>query len=181
MDLPTTSQNSNSSYSFIPATPTLQPDVDIDPSELMTWGVIQGTPVSVGDASVFRIPETPRRDVLAGKLGGEAGNALKMRAAGVAIKGAQSKSSGGLKERMMPPAALKLFRRLGLVEIYNFVQVIARKFRKNARICLFQHLELTWSWRMLQVDSCLFFFPFGFSTSCSTISCNLNIRTPQII
>ncbi|KAJ3332138.1 hypothetical protein HDU76_001172 [Blyttiomyces sp. JEL0837] len=81
--------SSGKSYDMVPSTPSLEPHADIDPSELMTWGMIEGTPLLVdsgGDhgssAHAFKIPPTPRREVLGNKLAEEATRSLRHRTLG---------------------------------------------------------------------------------------------------
>ncbi|KAJ3107403.1 DiGeorge syndrome critical region protein 14 [Physocladia obscura] len=104
---------------FVPSTPSLEPHADIDPEDLMTWGMIEGTPILVdsgadhggGTAStgraVFRMPETPRRDVLADKLAERARRDMKMRTEGKS--GGVSNGNAVFKKPMdvaaLPPVA----------------------------------------------------------------------------
>ncbi|KAJ3172291.1 DiGeorge syndrome critical region protein 14 [Geranomyces variabilis] len=73
-------------FSYVPSTPLLDPEVDVDPTELMTWGSIEGTPLLVdsgGGGSAanygkgFSIPDTPRREALSNKLSGKATKNLR--------------------------------------------------------------------------------------------------------
>ncbi|KAH6569047.1 hypothetical protein BASA60_008384 [Batrachochytrium salamandrivorans] len=74
-----------SGFGFVPATPTLLPNEDIDPSDLMTWGMIQGTPLLVdsgmdhSNGPAFKMPATPRREILSMRLSNNASKALKKR------------------------------------------------------------------------------------------------------
>ncbi|TPX72648.1 hypothetical protein SpCBS45565_g00229 [Spizellomyces sp. 'palustris'] len=52
-------------YSFVPSTPILNDT--IDPSALLTWGTVEGTPVLM-DGKGFSMPPTPRREVIGKKL-----------------------------------------------------------------------------------------------------------------
>ncbi|KAI9362047.1 nuclear protein Es2-domain-containing protein [Zopfochytrium polystomum] len=78
---------------LVPSTPSFEPHADIDPSELMTWGMIEGTPLlldsgsgeelrSGGTAHSFRMPPTPRREIIGNRLADEAVRSFKHRAAG---------------------------------------------------------------------------------------------------
>lgn len=74
-------------FGFVPSTPALNPDDDVDPSELMTWGMIEGTPLLVdsgGDHSGrgFRMPDTPKREVIGMKLSEKASKSLRQRTTG---------------------------------------------------------------------------------------------------
>ncbi|KAJ3101869.1 Envelope glycoprotein [Phlyctochytrium planicorne] len=80
---------SNKGFNMVPSTPSLEPHKDIDPSELMTWGMIEGTPLlleSGGDHSgsgpAFSIAPTPKREQILDKLAGEASKSLRKRATG---------------------------------------------------------------------------------------------------
>ncbi|KAJ3146824.1 DiGeorge syndrome critical region protein 14 [Geranomyces michiganensis] len=69
-------------FSYVPSTPLLDPEVDVDPAELMTWGSIEGTPLLVdsgggGSIKGFSIPETPRREALSNRLSGKATKSLR--------------------------------------------------------------------------------------------------------
>ncbi|KAJ3154045.1 DiGeorge syndrome critical region protein 14 [Geranomyces variabilis] len=73
-------------FSYVPSTPLLDPEVDVDPTELMTWGSIEGTPLLVdsggGESAAshgkgFSIPDTPRREALRNKLSGKATKNLR--------------------------------------------------------------------------------------------------------
>ena len=78
-------------YKIIPDTPDIRPDDDIDPSELITWGMIESTPLLVdsGKGPSFSIAPTPKRDVLAKELGEKAGISMKKRSA--ALQGGTSR------------------------------------------------------------------------------------------
>ena len=72
-------------YGFVPAAPSPAPHRDIDPSELMTWGDIEGTPLlldSGGDKTgpSFRLPPTPRRDEIGKRLSEQASRNIAKRA-----------------------------------------------------------------------------------------------------
>ncbi|KAJ3365892.1 DiGeorge syndrome critical region protein 14 [Kappamyces sp. JEL0680] len=69
-------------WKIIPDTPDLKPDEDIDPSELITWGMMESTPLLVDSGAPtggpsFSIAPTPKRDVLAKQLGEKASQSLK--------------------------------------------------------------------------------------------------------
>ncbi|KAJ3353237.1 hypothetical protein HDU83_007065 [Entophlyctis luteolus] len=134
--------NASGTSSFVPSTPSLEPHADVDPEDLMTWGMIEGTPIlvdagaggaSAEDAKAFRIPDTPRRDVLAGRLAEKARRDMKLRAEGrssSSISGSDRKIDGfkkpmpvtstaarlaspALSARLLSPAAQKLAGKLG--------------------------------------------------------------------
>jgi protein DGCR14 len=105
---------------FIPSTPSLEPHTDIDPSELMTWGMIQGTPLLVDSGAgssdhVFRIPETPRRDVIGHKLAESASRKMRGKLEGKVVgasgSGMGRAASPYLRSQMLSPAAQKLLQR----------------------------------------------------------------------
>ena len=106
-------ENDPSSSSSIPlsseqqliATPAPEPGVDVDP--LMTWGSIDGTPLSLGsavmtvDAPITPLPKINKREQIAEKL---YKNMKKRRAASTpapAKAGAMSPAALKLKQRMM--------------------------------------------------------------------------------
>ncbi|KAI8610268.1 nuclear protein Es2-domain-containing protein [Chytriomyces sp. MP71] len=130
-------------FGYVPNTPSLEPHADIDPEELFTWGMIDGTPLLVdsgadhtGTASAsrgFRIPDTPKRDVIADRLAEKAKRDMKARAEGrTAVSSSASTSAApGFKRpldrlasphvggvaggmRMLSPAAQKLLGKSGL-------------------------------------------------------------------
>ncbi|KAJ8323179.1 hypothetical protein QVD99_000377 [Batrachochytrium dendrobatidis] len=120
-----------SGYGFVPTTPTFTPDEDIDPSELLTWGMIEGTPL-LADSGMdhsggpsFKIPATPRREEISMRLSEKASKALKRRsdiaaggsssraaspAAGkmTTLGNAQSLKATSFQQRMLSPAAQTL-------------------------------------------------------------------------
>ncbi|TPX73236.1 hypothetical protein CcCBS67573_g05499 [Chytriomyces confervae] len=130
-------QNSNSStdpttaapgFNFVPSTPSFEPHADIDPEDLFTWGMIDGTPLLIdqpsgnGNAKGFRIPDTPRREVVADRLAEKAKRDMKLRAKGSSSATTPSnmdrvasaspyalKSPNVSNARMLSPAAQKLF------------------------------------------------------------------------
>ncbi|KAJ3409345.1 Cytosolic carboxypeptidase 1 [Chytridiales sp. JEL 0842] len=78
-----------SGFGMIPSTPSLEPHEDVDPSELMTWGFIDGTPMlldSGGDHSdsgpKFSIPPTPKREELGNRLADRASKSLRQKKGG---------------------------------------------------------------------------------------------------
>ncbi|KAI8895725.1 nuclear protein Es2-domain-containing protein [Globomyces pollinis-pini] len=88
-------------YSYVPATPDIRPEVDIDPSELMTWGMIESTPLLVEhnqnpNAPTFSMAPTPRREVLGHKLAEKASESLRKR------QGAQTRFKTPLTRGMSP-------------------------------------------------------------------------------
>ncbi|TPX73956.1 hypothetical protein CcCBS67573_g04776 [Chytriomyces confervae] len=131
-------QNSNSSsdpttaapgFNLVPSTPSFEPHADIDPEDLFTWGMIDGTPLLIdqpsgnGNAKGFRIPDTPRREVVADRLAEKAKRDMKLRAKGSSSATTPSnmdrciasaspyalKSPNVSNARMLSPAAQKLF------------------------------------------------------------------------
>ena len=86
--VPTDAGGGATPLGFVPSTPSLQPHTDIDPSELMTWGMIEGTPLLLdsgtgdygsSDKHSFKIPPTPRRDALGHRLAESASKSLRER------------------------------------------------------------------------------------------------------
>lgn len=76
-------------YSFVAATPSPMPHQDVDPSELMTWGMIEGTPLlmemdlpAYEPGPSFTMPPTSDREILSNHLSMKATHALKQRARG---------------------------------------------------------------------------------------------------
>ncbi|TPX55107.1 hypothetical protein PhCBS80983_g05608 [Powellomyces hirtus] len=72
-------------FAFVPSTPVLNPGSDVDPSDLMTWGVIEGTPLLMDSgadhsgARSFTIPDTPKREQLSHRLSEKASKSLRTR------------------------------------------------------------------------------------------------------
>ncbi|KAJ3236488.1 DiGeorge syndrome critical region protein 14 [Chytriomyces hyalinus] len=115
-------------FSFVPSTPSFEPHADIDPEDLFTWGMIDGTPLLIdqpsgnGNSKGFRIPDTPRREVVADRLTEKAKRDMKLRAKGSSSSTTHSildrvaaaspyslKSPNVSNARMLSPAAQKLF------------------------------------------------------------------------
>ncbi|KAI8832819.1 nuclear protein Es2-domain-containing protein [Chytriomyces cf. hyalinus JEL632] len=115
-------------FNFVPSTPSFEPHADIDPEDLFTWGMIDGTPQLIdqpsgnGNSKGFRIPDTPRREVLADRLAEKAKRDMKLRAKGSSSATTPSnmdrvasaspyalKSPNVSNARMLSPAAQKLF------------------------------------------------------------------------
>ena len=71
-------------YKFVPSTPTLEPDKDVNANEMITWGLIDSTPLLVdqGMGSSFSMAPTPHREVLATQLSNKASAALRRRQSG---------------------------------------------------------------------------------------------------
>jgi Nuclear protein Es2 len=76
-------------YGFVAATPSPSPHDDIDPTELMTWGMIEGTPLLMDvdlpayePGPSFSMPETSERELLSNSLSQKATEAIKKRARG---------------------------------------------------------------------------------------------------
>ncbi|KAJ3183321.1 DiGeorge syndrome critical region protein 14 [Gaertneriomyces sp. JEL0708] len=96
-------------YKYVPTTPLLRPDEDVDPSELMTWGVVEGTPLLVSGASHnsgatasstkgFKIPDTPRREQLAMRMADRARSRLRNKS------GAHQRRVPGTPTNNVPPS-----------------------------------------------------------------------------
>jgi protein DGCR14 len=66
-------------WKLVPDTPDLKPGEDVDPSELITWGMMESMPLLLdsGKGPNFSIAPTPKRDLLAKKLGEQATQSLK--------------------------------------------------------------------------------------------------------
>ncbi|KAI8824347.1 nuclear protein Es2-domain-containing protein [Fimicolochytrium jonesii] len=97
-------------YAYVSSTPALNPDEDIDPSELMTWGFIEGTPLLV-DAGAdhsggrsFKIPNTPKREALGHKLSEKAAKSLRSKKAETGVSSPRFKTPG-LPARLMTPGS----------------------------------------------------------------------------
>jgi protein DGCR14 len=73
-------------YKYVPSTPELAPKRDIDPSEMMTWGVIDSTPVIAdhGGGPQFSMAPTPKRELTAQALSAKASAAIRKRQGAVA-------------------------------------------------------------------------------------------------
>lgn len=113
-------------YSFVSATPSPAPHRDVDPSDLMTWGMIEGTPLLVdsgGDhgGPAFKMAPTPRREVVGMKLSERASKSLRSRAigngslSGSSLPGLRTPKREGsrigspsVRNGMLSPAAKKL-------------------------------------------------------------------------
>ncbi|OUM56848.1 hypothetical protein PIROE2DRAFT_65333 [Piromyces sp. E2] len=70
-------------YKMVASTPSPNPN-RIDQSDMFTWGSIEGTPLLInsGGASsgpVFKIPETPRRELIGMKLSEKASSNMRKR------------------------------------------------------------------------------------------------------
>ncbi|KAI9193544.1 nuclear protein Es2-domain-containing protein [Polychytrium aggregatum] len=124
-------------YSFVAATPSPAPHKDVDPEELMTWGMIEGTPLLLdsgadhGGSRSFQLPPTPRRDMIGMKLAEKASKNIIKRQGGGSVskhrgsttpKPVHGVSSGSgsatpslspatQRGRMMSPAAQHLLRK----------------------------------------------------------------------
>jgi len=72
--IPTTTED----YTLVPSTPLLT-SRDIEPADLMTWGEIQGTPLQLDSGSVFKMPDTPRRELLGMKLSENASRKMRVK------------------------------------------------------------------------------------------------------
>ncbi|KAI9331755.1 nuclear protein Es2-domain-containing protein [Obelidium mucronatum] len=106
--------SSATGFTFVPSTPSLEPHADIDPEDLMTWGMIEGTPLLVdsggdhGNASKFRIPDTPRREALADKLTEKARRDMKLRAEGKSSASASSTGNSGQFKKPLDPKIARM-------------------------------------------------------------------------
>lgn len=70
-----------SGYSMVASTPSPNPN-RIDQSDMFTWGSIEGTPLLINSGGatggpVFKIPETPRRELLGIKLSEKASSNMR--------------------------------------------------------------------------------------------------------
>nr|CAG8528927.1 16049_t:CDS:2 [Entrophospora candida] len=69
-------------YSFVPATPSPNPS-QIDSSELMTWGMVEGTPLLIGGdqtpGPAFHLPPTSRREIIGMELSSNASRNMRKR------------------------------------------------------------------------------------------------------
>ncbi|GBC07504.1 hypothetical protein RclHR1_00750038 [Rhizophagus clarus] len=68
-------------YSFVTATPSPNPS-QVDSSELMTWGTIEGTPLLIGGETPgrsFQLPPTPRREIIGMNLSNNASRNIRKR------------------------------------------------------------------------------------------------------
>lgn len=87
-------------HDFVEQTPTLRPGIDVDPSELMTWGQVQGTPIALGgeQGPSFTIADTPMREQLSNKLAIQAARNMSARQSSTysspRIAGVSAKRSG---------------------------------------------------------------------------------------
>lgn len=93
-------------FKMVPSTPDLRPNIDLDPSELVTWGMVDSTPLLMsGSTPGFKMASTPRREIIGNKLSDKATKSLKARSG--------FKKPG---ERMRSPALVALAKRLGRSE-----------------------------------------------------------------
>lgn len=103
-------------HSLVPSTPTLNPGADVDP--LLTWGEIESTPLLISGEGwedrgpSFKLPPTPRRDLLGHEMGRSAAKSLRERVAGksstpVIRKGGATPGSAtpADRARLLSPAA----------------------------------------------------------------------------
>ena len=65
------------SFELVPNTPSIAPGIMFDPSELMTWGSIEGTPIRVDQNPGFQIPPTPIRELIGIQLAEKAKKPIK--------------------------------------------------------------------------------------------------------
>ncbi|CAI2164637.1 4866_t:CDS:2 [Funneliformis geosporum] len=111
-------------YSFVTATPSPNPS-QIDSSELMTWGMIEGTPLLIGGdqtpGRAFQLPPTPRREIIGMNLSSSASRNLRKRNLSMRSPSPYSTQSpltkiSSPRERasLLSPAARKLLRKSNL-------------------------------------------------------------------
>jgi protein DGCR14 len=90
--------------SYVDAVPSPSPN-DINQSELFTWGQIEGTPLLLESSKSFKIPPTPKRELLAHKLSEKTGKNMKKNQIPPSLTLPTS------SKRMLSPAATNLLRR----------------------------------------------------------------------
>jgi protein DGCR14 len=103
-------------YGFVPATPELRPGVDVDQDELMTWGIIDSTPLLADSGKDgFKVADTPRRDVIGNTLADMAAKSIRRRQGNVGRLGTGRIENIGFKTplaRGLSPAVLALKKTL---------------------------------------------------------------------
>ncbi|KAJ3165982.1 Ras- protein Rab-2A [Irineochytrium annulatum] len=99
-------------FGFVPSTPSLEPHADVNPEDLMTWGMIEGTPMLLDSGSdhrsggpAFSMAPTPRREQIGDKLADEAAKSLRRRAV----------NEGALASKPFLKPAMRATRSLGAV------------------------------------------------------------------
>lgn len=100
-----------SEYSLVASTPTPVIHRDIDPADMMTWGVIEGTPLLLdqGNGPSFKMPPTPRRETLGLALADKASKSLKRRTSNSITKHTSNlPSTHSSIQRAFSPAAQRL-------------------------------------------------------------------------
>ncbi|KAG9283964.1 hypothetical protein G9A89_005471 [Geosiphon pyriformis] len=108
-------------YTFVSPTPSLNPS-QIDSSELMTWGMIEGTPLLInGDQTpgpIFSLPPTPRREMLGMNLSSNASRNIRRRINSMSTPRTSSRSAYGTRlatpnarAALLSPAAKKLLKK----------------------------------------------------------------------
>ncbi|CAG8548934.1 7630_t:CDS:2 [Paraglomus brasilianum] len=107
-------------YAFVSATPSPAPS-QLDSSELMTWGTIEGSPLLIsGDQTpgrAFQLPPTPRREIIGMALSSSASRNIRKRT--TPMKSPRNSTPTGLSARiasplrtsMLSPAAKQLLRK----------------------------------------------------------------------
>ncbi|CAG8446415.1 5663_t:CDS:2 [Ambispora gerdemannii] len=109
-------------YEFVSPTPSLNPS-QVDSSELMTWGMIEGTPLQIsGDQTpgpAFSLPPTHRREMLGMSLSSTASRNIRKRVSAMntprtpssrSALGARMASTNA-RTLLLSPAARKLLRK----------------------------------------------------------------------
>ncbi|RIB27108.1 nuclear protein Es2-domain-containing protein [Gigaspora rosea] len=106
-------------YSFVSATPSPNPS-QIDTSELMTWGMIEGSPLLIGGDQTpgpsFQLPPTPRREIIGMNLSSNASRSIRKRNS--SMKSPRTlhspitrMASPRVRASLLSPAARKLLRK----------------------------------------------------------------------
>ncbi|CAG8558425.1 3451_t:CDS:2 [Paraglomus occultum] len=107
-------------YAFVSATPSPAPS-QLDSSELMTWGTIEGSPLLIsGDQTpgrAFQLPPTPRREIIGMALSSSASRNIRKRT--TPMKSPRNSTPTGISARiasplrvsMLSPAAKQLLRK----------------------------------------------------------------------
>ncbi|RHZ72252.1 hypothetical protein Glove_243g44 [Diversispora epigaea] len=110
-------------YGFVSATPSPSPS-QFDSSELMTWGVIEGSPQLLGGdqtpGRTFQLPPTPRREIIGMNLSSTASRNIRKRNLSLKSPSISSPSplsrmaSPRVRAALLSPAARKLLRKSNL-------------------------------------------------------------------
>ncbi|CAG8719810.1 3028_t:CDS:2 [Cetraspora pellucida] len=108
-------------YSFVSATPSPNPS-QIDTSELMTWGMIEGSPLLIGGDQTpgpsFQLPPTPRREIIGMNLSSNASRSIRKRNSSMksprTLHSPISRmASPRVRASLLSPAARKLLHKSG--------------------------------------------------------------------